>query len=529
MNYRQLKKSKGMPVYLFVLGSLLGVMGLTSCLSDAAAQENSFFISDGRRVNIADFNKEVSDMMEEAGVPGMSLAIIENDEIVFRKGYGVKQKKPNRPLLVENISKLWRLDYRASDNQVNEETVFAGASLSKTYLAYVAMELVDEGKLDLDKPLHEYLEYQRLAHDERAKLITARMVLSHSSGLENWKWNNDGSTLEILANPGEKYIYSGEGYHYLAYVIKGILQKSYGTYVNERVIEPLGLKNSFLNYSPIDDSTAIESGTPSNFAIGHQVNRGQFFGRNTSFYPAAQNHFTAEDYARLTVAMLNAKTLSRARRKDILEPRVQIDQSPVYYGPAFEILSTATDTIVSHGGDNSGYKNFMFYSPVQKRGFVMMTNVDWGKSMGSRLNDLTSRLSLDTFFSLDYGLITHLQYPNPVPSLLKTHYDSDSVGMFRKIELLKKEGKLTPVDFNGLGAYFLYYGDSDIAKTLFEEATALFPDSAMAYTFLGGYHMDRGNYKLALDLFNKAKALNFSYWDIEKHIVRCEKNLSSPD
>lgn len=527
MNNRRLPMNRHMSQCPLVFYLLLVFVAFTGCFPDGTAQDRSYFMANGRKIDIADFNEAVNALLEDSGVPGMSLAIIENDEVVFSKGYGLKQLPPNYPTIVEDINKWWKVEYLSSDNQVNDETVFVGASLSKTYLAFVAMQLVDEGILDLDKPLYEYLEYERLAHDERYKVITGRMILSHSSGIENWGRYNDRNKLEIIRDPGTAFIYSGEGYHYLDYVIRKLINEPYDDYVQKRVIDGLGLTNTYLKYSKIEDTVALESGVPSNFSVGHRVNRGQFLGRNTIVHPASQNHFIAKDYAKLTISMFNTDDLSDARRKDLLDPRIQIDDNPVYYGPAFELFFSETDTIVAHGGDNSGYKNLMYYSPVQKRGFVMMTNADWGKSLGKRMNEMTVRLDLDYFFDLNYGLIPHTQYPSKVPSLLKTYYKSNTEAMFEQVEALLKSNELSDIDMNGLGAYFTYYGYNSVAIKVFEMTTKTFPDSPMAYTFLGGNHMGKGEYKQALKNFTKAKELNFSVWDIDVHIERCKKNLES--
>ena len=109
---------------------------------------------------------------------GLSLALIDNNEVVYYNAYGQKECNKNK--------------------KVNKRTVFNGASLTKTYLLYTVLKLADERKIDLDKPVYQYLEYPRLEHDERYKLITARMLLNHSSGIENWQDRNDPKKLEIL-------------------------------------------------------------------------------------------------------------------------------------------------------------------------------------------------------------------------------------------------------------------------------------------------------------------------------------------
>ena len=110
---------------------------------------------------------------------------------------------------------------------MDDRTIFEGASLSKPLFAYMVMFLVEDEKLDLDKPLHEYLDYHYHGidkEDDRYKEITARMVLSHTTGFPNWRPDYD---LIIHFDPGTDFRYSGEGYIFLERVIQSILNTDY--------------------------------------------------------------------------------------------------------------------------------------------------------------------------------------------------------------------------------------------------------------------------------------------------------------
>jgi len=528
MDYKFLNLHKGISRYPLVLITALVLMTMVS-LPQAMAQKSRSFTANGKQVNIARFNKEVSKMMDEMGVPGLSLAIIENDEIVFVKGYG--KKRVGEPKDAWHVGGFGvSVKDLKIEGDIDGATVFNGASLSKTFLAFVAYQMVDEGLLDLDKPMIEYMNYDRIEPDERYKLITARMILSHSSGLENWESNNDSDKLEIMGNPGEEFIYSGEGYNYLALVTKQLLEESYSVYVKERVIDRLGLKNSYLSYNVVEESPIPpEKSIPSNFAIAHPLSGGQYLLRNTRVNPAYANHFSAEDYAKLVLGMFDTANLSAERRKDILEPRVRMGESSVFYGPAFELIINEGDTIISHGGDNAGYKNLMYYSPVKKRGFVMLANNDWAKSMASRLNELSVGLDIDKFFDPKYDYTFSIQYPNPALNLLKEYAEKDSTGLFTALAKYKKKGKIDAKAMNGLAMFFKYYGDDDIEFKLLEETKALFPETALTYCLLGDHYLDNEQYQLALDHYNKALALNFSYWKLDRDIAYCKKELSKPD
>lgn len=528
MNIQRLEAYVTESISFLIPCVFLGLMATTGCDSITAGQEGHYFIANGKRVNIEYFEEEVAKMLEGAGVPGMSVAIIENDEVVFANGYG--RRKQGKSVDTYPTSSAWGYSVKDMDTtlKVDKATVFNGASLSKTYLAFVAYQLVDEGLLDMDKPMYEYLEYELLAHDDRYKLITPRMVLSHSSGLENWRYQNDGNILEILKEPGEAYVYSGEGYFYLYYVIKQLLNnKSYSEFTQERVIDKLGLKNSFVQYSGLKEGETWEDGIPSNFAVAHPLSGGQYLMRNVKPNPAFANHFSAEDYAKVVLAMFNPEYVSDERRKDLLDPKVRIDKSSVFYAPAFKVVFNEGDTIISHGGDNAGIKNLMFYSPVQKRGFVMMTNADHGKSLGAKLNELTVNLDIDQYLDIKHDLISYIQYPNASLPLIKIFNEKDSAAMFSELEVLKRENKINAIALNGLAMFFLYFGDDEIGGKILEDAEHDFPNSSLRQCLLGDFYLGKGNYQQALNHYKKARELNFDAWDIDGNIELCEQEISA--
>ena len=103
--------------------------------------------------------REIPKLLEAANIPGLSMAVVRDGQIYWKKAFGVRSRETNVP--------------------VDEDTMFEAASLTKTVTAYAAMRLVERGELDLDTPLHEYFpnqEYTKLAGDERYKQLTARLV-----------------------------------------------------------------------------------------------------------------------------------------------------------------------------------------------------------------------------------------------------------------------------------------------------------------------------------------------------------------
>ena len=162
-------------------------------------------------------------LLEDGIVPGLSVAVVQKGELVWHRGFGVKNAQTKEP--------------------VAANTVFEAASLSKPVFAYAVLKLVDAGKFDLDTPLTKYLpgNYD-VGEDARLQQITARHVLSHTPGFPNWR--RQGNPLTIHFTPGERFSYSGEGFVYLSKVIEHVTGEKFNEFMKRMVFDPLGMADS---------------------------------------------------------------------------------------------------------------------------------------------------------------------------------------------------------------------------------------------------------------------------------------------
>ena len=245
-------------------------------------------------------NSAVERMMDSVGIPGLSLAVIENNWLVYFHPYGRKND--------------------GTRHKVDKRTVFEACSLSKNFLSYVAHQLVDEGKLDVQKPVYEYLPNDRLEHDARYKLITAHEILAHCSGIENWQVFNNPDTLEIVSNPGEKFVYSGEAFNYLAQIIAKILGQPYEEYMTERVTRPLHLHDTYFRFTKQTSGSAVKV-HPADFATPtYTFGNTGYKWINTEPLPSSAVNVNARDYARLLIALFNYRHLSVAETRKLWQP-----------------------------------------------------------------------------------------------------------------------------------------------------------------------------------------------------------------
>jgi CubicO group peptidase (beta-lactamase class C family) len=186
---------------------------------------------------------EVARLMRASQAQGLALAVVDDGHIRHVGAYG-KRNAAGDPLL--------------------PDTVMYGASLTKAVFAYWVMQLVQDGKLDLDRPLAAYLDrplpdypnlltpysWRHLAGDDRWRQLTARMLLTHSSGFANFAFLEPDRRLRMHFDPGTRYAYSGEGLILLQFVLERGLGLDVGTEVQRRVFTPLAMSRTSLIWRP---------------------------------------------------------------------------------------------------------------------------------------------------------------------------------------------------------------------------------------------------------------------------------------
>ena len=163
----------------------------------------------------------VGHLLAEAGVPGLAAAIIRDGQLERTICAGVRDVRYAAP--------------------VDGDTAFDAASLTKPVFAHAVLQLVDQGRIALDAPLAHYLPEYMLG-DDRAAFITAAHVLSHSSGLPNWR--SDDLALKTYFQPGERFSYSGEGFLYLQNVVEAITGERLHALAERLVLRPFGMTRS---------------------------------------------------------------------------------------------------------------------------------------------------------------------------------------------------------------------------------------------------------------------------------------------
>lgn len=299
----------------------------------------------------------MADYMHHYTIPGASVAIIKDAKIVYRQDYGVTNWLTQTP--------------------VRPESLFDMGSITKAVFAFAVHRLVDQGVLDLDRPLYEYMPFEDIAEDERSKLFTARHVLSHQTGLPNWRWQNDDRKLDIAFTPGDGYRYSGEGYDYLGRVIEHLTEEDLETVLIREAIEPLGMTDA-VRFSKRGNWHDL-------FVVGHSELRAFISPTPEEAHAAYSMMADTESMARLLITwMQRGGGLSDAGYSTMFEAQIETGDKAggtdwsAYHGAGPRILETPFGRTLGHGGLNWGQISLIEMYEDHDAGFVIATNGDDG-------------------------------------------------------------------------------------------------------------------------------------------------------
>jgi CubicO group peptidase (beta-lactamase class C family) len=292
---------------------------------------------DGSKISPLEIDQTVKRLMDTASIRGMGLAILNDKKTVFIKSYGYRNKPENELL--------------------DTASIMYGASFSKAVFGYLTMKLVQDGILDLDRPFYQYLskpiaEYEYfsdLKSDDRWKLITARMCLSHTSGLPNVRWFNPVTSeqdtigiLKIYFTPGTKYAYSGEGFKLLQLVIEEITEKTLEDLAMENVFKPTGMtRTGYIWHDSFGDD---------NVAVGH-MNNGLIDKKRKRTTGVAGGSLvtTIADYSRFIEHMMQKKGVIDTLFDEMISPQIEIYSTTQFPPITFETTNENAAVHLAYG------------------------------------------------------------------------------------------------------------------------------------------------------------------------------------
>jgi len=292
---------------------------------------------------------------------------------------------------------------RAGGPPVTHSTRFPAASLSKPVFAWAVQSLGKQGKIDLSRPLQDYVD---LGLEGTARKITALHVLTHSTGLPNWRFQPN-APLASAFEPGSRWQYSGEGFVLLQRVVEKIVARPIAEYMRTTVLEPLGMTQSTYAWSPEIQSQAAlghdrqgallerslafyeqrnydtlqksglnpASATYEQIAAAYQQNKQTLLPVALSPNMAGSLQTTIGDYAVFLAHVLKAVTQS-----DDFKARVEVNRD-IAWAPGWGVDRSFKTPSLFHWGDGPGFKNFCWIQPAKKSALVFFTNGDSGAAL----------------------------------------------------------------------------------------------------------------------------------------------------
>jgi CubicO group peptidase (beta-lactamase class C family) len=376
----------------------------------SAAESSPIRRLDGSTISPSEIDATVTRLMQAAEVPGVGIAIFNESKLAYLEIYGLRDKGKNLPF--------------------TENSVMTAASLSKVAFAYMVMQLVDEKILDLDRPVYQYLpkplpeypNYRDLANDSRYRQITARMLLSHTSGFPNWRWINDDRKLNINFAPGSRFAYSGEGIDLLQLVVETVTKKPLQTLMRDRIFEPLKMTRTSMVWEPAFESDYANGYDEYGRSLGPE--------RRKSADAAGSMQTTPHDFALFMLAVLQGTDLNKKAREMMLARQVQISSKHEFptlapentdenrlihlsYGLGWGLYWTPYGEAFFKEGHDEGWRNYTVCFDKPKSGILIMTDSSNGEGI---YKELLETLLRDTFTPIEWeGFTPYDKLPRREP------------------------------------------------------------------------------------------------------------------
>lgn len=310
----------------------------------------------------------IEEEMKISRIPGLSLGIVYNGEPVYVQGYG----------------------RAAEDRLVNGQTPFIIGSISKSFTALAAVQLVESGKLELDHSVRDYLPWFTMGGAYDAGEITVRHLLVQTSGIPNeagvstlarssiYSTEEEVralSAVPLADQPGNSYTYSNANFNILGLLIEQFSENGYRAHVQDNIFAPLGMTNSYLS---------LADGLNAGLADGHTKVIGFPVAGEVQYLDSALAAgfiiSTAEDMCNYLLMHLNGGNyrgnaiLSEAGLAELYKPG-NVQKGSSDYAMGLVAVKEQGELLIMHDGMTEGFNSGMVFSPSGQWGVIVLTNV----------------------------------------------------------------------------------------------------------------------------------------------------------
>jgi CubicO group peptidase (beta-lactamase class C family) len=353
----------------FVWGALLIVFGLLATTRIFPSQADSLH----NDMDFSAVDAYVEAQMKTLKTPGLALAIVQGDRVIYAKGYG--QAHPDgRP--------------------VTSQTPFMIGSTTKSITALAVMQLVEAGKIELDAPVRTYIPWFRVADESSSARVTVKHLLTQTSGFSGSAGHrelaaSDTSEQAIeksvralkdvtpVRAPGEAYEYSNINYTILGLVVQMVSGRSYESYMLENVFDPLEMSHSF---------TSLDEATRNGMSTGYLTFFGLPIAKHVPFnrgnIAGGDLICSAEDMAHYLIAQLNeghyghGSVISAQGMDAMHQPLVSAEMPGDSYGMGWHVGPVNGVPAIWHEGDNANFSAVLMMVPQAKLGIVVLNNAN---------------------------------------------------------------------------------------------------------------------------------------------------------
>ena len=421
----------------------------------------------------------LKETMVKWDIPGLAIAIVQGNEIVFGQTYGVQSTATGVP--------------------IGLDSVFCIASVSKCFVATAVMQMVERGQVELDAAVSEYLPYFRL-DDHRFTQITIRQVLSHTAGLPDiseFEYHellahpeaDEGSAeryvrslgnRKLVARPGARFSYSNIGYNVLGDLLAKVSGKPFETLMQESVMLPSGMPHStFLLAEVLRDRLAVPH------LFSPKVLPNPVYPYHRADAPASFLHSTVVDMCHWAMTSLSRGTFAG---RSILSPAAYTQMwAPVAsWGPPFPSIYEdmalgwtlghykGIET-VSHGGMGFGWIDFLLMLPEKNSAVVMMCNGE------SPVRNRIVRAAADVLIG-ERPELEPVSWMVPISRALADGGIAAALACSEEINQRPDAGfYVDPHDLNSLAFQLFSAGRLDLASGVLDLTLRFFPEHVDSY------------------------------------------------
>jgi CubicO group peptidase (beta-lactamase class C family) len=316
-------------------------------------------------------DKSIPVALKEHNVPGMAIAIIKNDQVIIKKGYGFSDVSLGA--------------------KVDTKTGFNIGSISKMFTAWGIMKMVEDGKIDLETPVSNYLTKWKLPTSKFDKdKVTIRNLLQHTAGLSVHGYNGYESREEltsistslsgtsrteeavtIIMEPESKWQYSGGGYSILQLIIEEVSGETFADYMQKNIFKPLKMKHTSFNI----DKKILKKSAKAYDEEGNEIPLRLF-----NAQAAAGLHTTLNDLILFAKASFSKNLILSEKSISLL--RTPTELSKGNYGMGYMEMNRFGDfTLHGHGGSNEGWHSGFMLDFESKSGIIILTNGSSGRNV----------------------------------------------------------------------------------------------------------------------------------------------------